>query len=84
MKRAVIHYRNFSLGLYVAKLEDNTYTVFESHVITEAKPGDILYGKFELTGITTILEHNSQKWIPITIQETGCNESNAIKKANFS
>lgn len=83
MEEAVVHYRNLQRGLYVAKITQESFAVFESYDIAAFKVGDAIFGNFSKCGILDVLNASTLSWSKVIVQNTGCDESLAINKARL-
>ena len=82
MKNGIVHYRNINSFTFVVKLNDETFSVFESPHIDAFKPGDIISGHLDQCGIYELLNTRTQKYTFVLIQNVGLNEHMAIDRAN--
>ena len=83
MKFGLIHYRNISKGMFVTKLDDHSFTVFESFNVNEFNVGDMVSGQLDKCGFFNVLNASTQKSQLVLIQSVGCTESEAMNKANL-
>jgi hypothetical protein len=83
MKNGIIHYRNTNKSLYVIKLDDGDYTVFECVGAREFSIGHIVTGDLNNFGLRDIKNITTNKWVYVLIQSVNLNETAAIEKANL-
>jgi hypothetical protein len=82
MKNGIIHYRNINNFMVVVKLENNSYTVFESFNVHVFSIGDTVSGYLDQLGIYEILNATTQKYQFVLIQYIGLDEKQALFQAN--
>jgi hypothetical protein len=83
MKNGIIHYRNTSKCLYVIKLDNGDYTVFECVGNREFSIGHVVTGDLDTFGLKDIKNITTNKWVYVLIQNVGLSETVAIEKANL-
>ena len=69
--------------MFVVKLDDNTFTVFESFNVNEFNAGDMISGQLDKCGFFNVLNATTQKTQLVLIQSVGCTESQAMNKVNL-
>jgi hypothetical protein len=82
MKNGIIHYRNINNFMVVVKLENNSYSVFESFNVHAFSIGDAVSGYLNQSGIYEILNATTQKYQFVLIQYVGLDEDQALFQAN--
>ena len=83
MKNGIIHYRNTNKSLYVIKLDNGDYTVFECVGPREFSVGHVVTGDLDTFGLRDIKNITTNKWVYVLIQNVKLNETAAIEKANL-
>jgi hypothetical protein len=83
MKNGIIHHRNISKSLYVIKLDDGEYSVFECVGNREFSIGHIVTGDLDIFGLKDIKNITTNKWVYVLIQSVKLDETTAMEKANL-
>jgi hypothetical protein len=73
-----IHYKNLSNSLFVVKITNGKYAVFESFDLNDFRLQDKVAGKFDSRGSIEVLNATSQKKITVIIKDTDLGEVTAI------
>ena len=80
MKQGIVHHYNLQKGLYVIKISEESYTVFESYDIQAFKIGDHVFGDFSKCGLLDVLNARSLSWSKVIVQSVDCDEVLAMDK----
>jgi hypothetical protein len=84
MTQGIVHHYNLQKGLYVIKISEESFIVFESYDVQAFKIGDHVFGNFSKCGILDVLNARSLSWSKVDVQVVSCNEALAIHKVSLS
>jgi hypothetical protein len=81
MKKGVIYNVNIQNALFIVKIDENSYTIFETNHIESFRLKDVVSGHLDQTGIYELLNATQQRYQFVLIQHTGLSLSEAMSIA---
>jgi len=83
MEHGVVYHRNIIKSLFVVKVNEEKFSIFEAQDLASFDVGDQLYGPFCELGQQQILHSASLKWHKIKVHEVSNDPHTALGKVNF-